>query len=111
MNYSVAIAFWACSLFMLILALIVSKLRKPIHFFAGTSVEPKEISDIPAYNRANGLMWAAYGACFAVLGVVSLFVGSTAGIAILVILFTPGIFVLYIPYKRIYNKYKHMDNG
>ena len=110
MNIGVAISYWLCSLIIWIIALVVPKLRKPIHFFAGTTVEPKEITDIPAYNKANGLMWAAYAAIFVCLGVVSLFISSTVSIAIHVIIFIPGIFVLYIPHKQIYNKYKSTES-
>ena len=29
-------------------------------FWSGTTVDEKEISDIPAFNRANGIMWIAF---------------------------------------------------
>lgn len=40
---------------------VYAKLSKqPMHFYSGTVVDPKTISDIPAYNRANEKMWKQY---------------------------------------------------
>jgi hypothetical protein len=109
MGMGLAIASWLCSLMICACALWVYKRKKPIHFFAGTTVEPKEIDDISAYNKANALMWAIYAACFVVTGVLSLF-SDIAGLVLMLVLFIPTIIVLYIFHKRIYNKYKRTDN-
>ena len=76
-----------------------------MHFWSGSTVKPEEISDIPSYNRANGLMWAIYAACMVITGILSLF-SIKVGVILLVILCFPGIVVLIIVYNRIYNKYK-----
>ena len=34
--------------------------KKPMHFWSGSTVDPKMVTDIPAYNRANGIMWKIY---------------------------------------------------
>ena len=34
--------------------------RKPMWFWSGSTVKESEISDIAAYNRANGIMWLVF---------------------------------------------------
>lgn len=46
-----------CGALFIILGLYSIKKKGPIHFWAGTKVKDKEIKDIKAYNRANGIMW------------------------------------------------------
>jgi hypothetical protein len=82
--------------------------KEPMHFWAGTEVKPEEITDIPAYNRANGIMWAAYSVDFVLAGIVSLFSAAIGGILIGA-LSTVGIVILVIIYKRIYKKYRPVD--
>ena len=38
--------------------------KKPMWFWSGTKVRESEISDVPAYNRANAIMWICYSAVF-----------------------------------------------
>jgi hypothetical protein len=76
-----------------------------MHFWSGSTVLPEEITDIPAYNRENGMMWAIYTACMFLTGVVSLF-QIIAGVVLLITISIPGIIVLILVYNRIYNKYK-----
>ena len=38
--------------------------KKPMWFFAGSTVEEREITDVTAYNRANGIMWISYSGVF-----------------------------------------------
>ena len=79
-----------------------------MHFWAGSTVEPDNITDIPAYNRANGIMWAVYAAVMVLSGLLGLF-SITAGATVLVLACVPGVIILFIAYKRIYNKYKRHD--
>jgi hypothetical protein len=81
------------------------KRKDPMHFWSGSTVKPEEITDIPAYNRANGLMWAVFAVCIVTAGVFSLF-NIKIGAILLAIICLPGIFILIAVYKRIYNKYK-----
>lgn len=80
--------------------------KDPMHFWSGSKVMPEEIRDIPAYNRANALMWAIYAACMVLAGILSLF-SVIAGVAVMLITIVPGIAVLIVVYKKIYNKYKN----
>lgn len=104
-NIIFAAVCWLCSLIFGIIALWAFKRKDPMHFWSGSTVSPEEISDIPSYNRANGMMWAVYTACMVVTGIVSLF-GVITGVALLVIICVLGIPVLIVTYNRIYNKYR-----
>ena len=88
-----------------------SKRKEPMHFYSGTKVDPRTISDIPAYNRENATMWKQFSVPFflaagcsvsglwekrlAILGIILLVAGSTAGIG-----------WLLVRYNRILKKYQ-----
>lgn len=40
------------------------KRKDPMHFNSGTTVDPKTISDVPAYNRENARLWKQYSLPF-----------------------------------------------
>ena len=94
-----------CSALFTGIGIFAWKRTAPMWFWAGSTVSEDEISDIPAYNRANGIMWIVYSlvfwfstfACFISMNVagVSLGVGSLAGIPVLV-----------VAYNRIYDRYR-----
>ncbi|AQR95895.1 hypothetical protein [Clostridium saccharoperbutylacetonicum] len=94
-----------CSLIFGVIALWAFKRKDPMHFWSGTTVRPEEITDIPSYNRANGLMWTIYTICMIVTGILSLF-SIITGVILLIILCVPGTVVLIVAYNRIYYKYK-----
>ena len=79
--------------------------KKPMWFWSGREVRETEISDIPAYNRANGLMWAAFSCVFWTGAFLGLFQLDIAGIVVAVGTIA-GIPLLVLVYKRIYSKYK-----
>ena len=81
------------------------KRKKPMWFWAGTTVEESEIADISAYNRANGIMWIGYSAVFWISTVLGIFQMDTVGI-VLTVGCLAGIPVLIIAYRRIYEKYR-----
>ncbi|MBQ1409871.1 MAG: hypothetical protein IIY94_01140 [Oscillospiraceae bacterium] len=81
------------------------KRKKPMWFWAGSTVEESEITDIPAYNRANGIMWLGFSVIFwgsTVLGCLHMKIG---GIALIAGCFL-GVPLLPIIYGRIYQKFK-----
>ena len=82
------------------------KRKKPMWFWSGSTVDEAEIADIPAYNRANGIMWIYYSAVFWVCTVLGIFQMDVAGIALTVGCLA-GIHVLIIAYGRIYEKYRN----
>ena len=79
--------------------------KKPMWFESGKTVREDEIVDIPAYNKANGLMWTAFSAVFWAGAVLGLFQLDIAGIVVAVGTVV-GIPVLFLTYKRVYSKYK-----
>lgn len=85
--------------------------RSPMHFWAGTQLDPKTISDIPAYNRENGTMWKLYSVPFWLAGVFSLGVGwepmvSIASLVLMLLASTVGLWWLVRRYKHIEAKYR-----
>ena len=80
--------------------------QKPMWFWSGQTVSESEISDIPAYNKANGIMWISFSVFLwlsTILGAINM---KTSGI-ILVVGCIVAVSVLPIAYTKIYNKYKN----
>ena len=78
--------------------------KDPMHFYSGTTVDPKTISDVPAYNRANARMWMIYSVPFWMSGIVSFFSVGVAAI-IMSVACLPGGIWLVLRYNRIAKKY------
>ena len=79
--------------------------RKAMWFWSGSTVKDYEISDIPAYNRANGIMWLVFSAVLwlsAILGAFSVKAGSILLIAGCII----AVPLLPVVYSGIYKKYR-----
>ena len=53
-----------CSLSFTALGIYAMRRKKPMWFWSGSTVHEYEIRDIPAYNRANGIMWLCYSSVF-----------------------------------------------
>ena len=49
------------------------KREKPMWFWSGTTVKEEEISDVKAYNRANGIMWLVFSCVFWISTVLGFF--------------------------------------
>ena len=82
-----------------------AKSRKdPMHFYSGTTVDPKHISDVPAYNQANARMWYIYSIPFWLSGIVCFFHVGVAAIIMTVACF-PGFLWLIFKYKSICKEY------
>ncbi|MBQ9901770.1 MAG: hypothetical protein IJM51_05225 [Clostridia bacterium] len=79
--------------------------KKPMWFWAGSTVKESEIRDVPAYNRANGIMWLTYSAFFWASTLLGILDVGTAGI-VMMIGCTAGIFALMLVYMKIYDYYK-----
>lgn len=94
------------SLTFTILGIYACRRKKPMWFWSGSTVHEREISDIPAYNRANGIMWLAYSSVFWISTVLGLF-QMAAGAIVMTVGCLGGIPVLIFTYNRIYEKYKN----
>ncbi|QUH26541.1 hypothetical protein [Serpentinicella alkaliphila] len=80
--------------------------KTPMHFWSGTTVKSEEISDVKAYNRANGIMWICYGSTYIIGLLLSIVFGSKIGTIITIFSSSVGIILLIIIYGKIYDKYK-----
>ena len=79
--------------------------KKPMWFWSGSTVKESEISDISAYNRANGIMWLVFSLIMwvgTILGAMNMKAGGILLIAGCII----GIPLLPIVYGKIYRKFK-----
>ena len=87
------------------------KRNDPMHFYTGTTVDPKTISDIPAYNRENAKMWKVFSVPFwlcagCALGSIWFDVLMIVSIVLLALGCTVGIGWLICKYQKILKKYK-----
>ena len=87
------------------LGIYAMRRKKPMWFWSGSTVRPEEITDIPAYNRANGWMWIAFSGVFWLAAVLSLFRLPAAG-TVLIAGSILGIPALILAYSRIYARYR-----
>lgn len=101
-----AIIVWICGLTFIGIGIFSLKKKTPMHFWAGTTVKPEEISDIKAYNKANGIMWISYGSIYILSGLFLLICNISIGAFIVVFMSIPGLIILIIVYTKVYNKYK-----
>lgn len=79
--------------------------KKPMWFWIGSPVKEDEVSDITAYNHANGIMWGVYSLVFwaaAALGALN----GTASLILIAAGCVIGFPLVAHVYKRIYEKYK-----
>ena len=109
-NLVFAICTWFCSAIFGAVALWAFKSKSPMHFWSGSTVKREEISDVSAYNRANGWMWAVYALCMFLTGVLSLFALKLSAI-LLGILCVPGLILLIVVYNHIYRKYRNKSSN
>ena len=87
------------------LGIFAMKRKKPMWFWSGSEVKAWQLTDVPAYNRANGWMWIVFSLGFWAAAILGLFDVPAAGVLVMVtsILGIPG---LVIAYRKIYKKYK-----
>ena len=92
------------------LGIFAWKRKKPMWFWSGSTVEESEISDVPAYNRANGIMWIVFSAVFwtsTILGSLNMRAGGICLIAGCLI----GVPSLPAVYGKIYNTFSTDQSG
>ena len=79
--------------------------KKPMWFWSGSEVREEEIADIPAYNRANGIMWLVFSVFLWISAILGMCHQMTAGLILEVVCFA-GLPILALVYRKIYAKYK-----
>lgn len=88
------------SLFFTGIGIFAWKRKKPVHFWSGSEVKEEEISDVSAYNKANGIMWLVFSAVFWLSTFLGMFGMKIAGI-VLGIGCIAGIPLLVAAYQKI----------
>jgi hypothetical protein len=94
---------------MLSLAFSAFKKREPMLFWVGSKVTSEDITDIPAYNKANGWMWFVFSLTFMFSGILGLF-NSIVGSILLLVLCMSGVTLMMICYQLIYLKFKSKED-
>ena len=98
------ITMFGCGALFYGIGVYAGKLEKPMSFWSGTQVDPKEIWDIPQYNLENSRMWKCYSLWYFDAGMI----WHWSELAALVLLLSGcflGIPLLVFIYSRIYKKY------
>lgn len=79
------ICVWICAAIFAAIGIWALCRKSPMHFWAGSTVLPSQIRDVPRYNRANGIMWLVAAMVY------------TLG----------GLPVLIVTYRKIYARYRN----
>ena len=100
-----SITVFGCAFLFLGLGIYAEKREKPMHFWAGTTVDASKITDVKAYNKANARMWKLYSLWYFASGIIY-FWNEVLSVIILVLSCTLGIVILVATFNRIEKKYK-----
>lgn len=99
------ITIFGCAFLFYGMGVYAEKREKPMHFWAGTTVDEAKISDIQAYNKANARMWKIYSLWYFASGIIYFWYEWLA-VTILILSCTLGIGILVATYTKIEKKYK-----
>lgn len=95
---------WGCALIFVIIGISAGKMKKPMNFWSGTTVDPATVKDIPGYNLANRRMWLLFSLPFWLLGVVYFWSPLVAGLGLTLAAILGVVWLLWY-YSRIKHKY------
>ena len=104
-NILFTIITWLCGGLFIGIGITALKMKTPIHFWSGTKVKKEEVTDVKAYNKANGIMWLTYGLMYILSGLAGIY-GTATGAVLLVITNFPGLLIIVIVYAQIEKKYR-----
>ncbi len=62
---------WVCAGFFFGIGIYVQRQQEPAHFWSGAKILPESVTDIPAYNRAQGAMWKVFSLPWWIAGAVA----------------------------------------
>ena len=93
------------SMIFTILGIYMGLRKDPATFWTGQEIKKGEISDVMAYNKANGYMWLGFSALLWIAAFAGLFGGGMVGGITLFVAMGVGIPMLPFVYNRIYKKY------
>ena len=84
--------------------------KDPMNFWAGEQIAPESVTDIPAYNRQNALMWKWYSLSYFLTGLCALLSIWSRGwnyicLGVLVLGCCGGMIAVICRYRNIRRKY------
>lgn len=84
--------------------------KDPMNFWAGEQIAPESVTDIPAYNRQNALMWKWYSLSYFLTGLCALLGIWSRGwnyicLGVLVLGCCGGMIAVICRYRNIRRKY------
>lgn len=84
--------------------------KGPMNFWAGEQIAPESVTDIPAYNRQNALMWKWYSLSYFLTGLCALLSIWSRGwnyicLGVLVLGCCGGMIAVICRYRNIRRKY------
>ncbi|MCR4950237.1 MAG: hypothetical protein K6A40_02810 [Solobacterium sp.] len=103
MNWVLFMIMSMCGILFTGLGIYALKRKEPMWFYSGTPVSKENITDVRAYNRANGIMWIVFSLLF---WLTALFVAVGWRGYFLMIAMIPACICLPFAYERILNKYR-----
>ena len=99
------ITLFGCAALFVGIGIYAKKLKKPMWFWSGTTVDPDSITDVKAYNRENARMWMLYSLWYWVSGLAWVW-SHWIAVTLLMLGCTIGIAWLLAVYHKIEKKYK-----
>ena len=106
---TVSIVFFMVGLVFVSIGVYACKRKTPMYFYAGTEISESDITDVKAYNRANGIMWGGYGLLYFIPICIYLFAPDKINDTVLSVTTTMcilEIFALLWIYQKIDEKYR-----
>ena len=105
-----AVCCFGCAVLFFGIGIWAHKSGKPVHFWAGTKVDPAKVTDIPAYNRECAVMWKLYSIPYWCCGILTCLNGidpifMIASTVVLFLACIPGVFLLAGQYAKIEKQY------
>lgn len=79
--------------------------KEPMWFWSGSTVKREELTDVEAYNHANGIMWIVYSVPMWIATFLFIWYPEIAT-TLLVVSSVAGLGALIYAYHRIYQKYR-----
>lgn len=96
---------WAVGAMLVGLGIYARRRKRPMWFWTGEHISPDEVSDVAAFNRANGRMWQLSSVLFWIAGLVE-FWYPQAALIFFALACTVGIAWVMWYHNKIDEKYK-----
>ena len=96
--FGCAILFWGIGMY-------AKRCKKPMWFWAGSTVDESKISDVKAYNKENARMWKWYSLWYFAAAVAAIW-NTVVAVVLLVLSCTLGLVILVATYNKIHEKYR-----